>query len=319
MSKIIFAVHRYYPFPGGSENNVRNMAEEMVQRGHDVTVWSPSNQGDQNGVKVTADPSVLFQPSDLVIIHGCGVGPQDFVANNIQNIPSKVMYMVVKPGTSPSHLNALRDSKFIACCTQEDYEFVTHFGVQDKAVNFRYGILESDVVGKKTFRQKYGLPEDSKMILSCGGYWPNKAMKELVVDYKLANIPNSFLVTTGYFNGDPSLIPENSHNVHNVILEDRQDVMDAMASCDYYIMNSFEEGFGMVLLEAMFNKAKCISRNIAGARILYPYVTLYTNSEQLVWMFQNLDMLRYDTEAAYTYVKTNHTAVQMVDDILKVL
>jgi len=59
MSKIVWVVHRYYPYPGGSENNVRNISETMVKTGHDVTVWSPTNMGDQNGVKVTADTSIF--------------------------------------------------------------------------------------------------------------------------------------------------------------------------------------------------------------------------------------------------------------------
>jgi len=37
MKKILYVVHRYAPYPGGSENYVRDMAEETLRRGHDVT------------------------------------------------------------------------------------------------------------------------------------------------------------------------------------------------------------------------------------------------------------------------------------------
>jgi len=40
MKKILYVVHRYAPYPGGSENYVRDMAEETLRRGHDVTVFT---------------------------------------------------------------------------------------------------------------------------------------------------------------------------------------------------------------------------------------------------------------------------------------
>ena len=44
--KILFVVHRYAPYPGGSEYYVQNMAEEMLRRGHDVYVLAPTNKND---------------------------------------------------------------------------------------------------------------------------------------------------------------------------------------------------------------------------------------------------------------------------------
>ena len=73
MAKILFVVHRYYPFPGGSENYVRWMAEEMLGRGHVVAVYSDEHQGDRNGVRVTSARAILQEKWDLIIVHGADV------------------------------------------------------------------------------------------------------------------------------------------------------------------------------------------------------------------------------------------------------
>jgi len=318
MSKIVWVVHRYYPYPGGSENNVRNISETMVKAGHDVTVWAPTNMGDQNGVKVTADTSIFTQPQDLIILHGAGPGPQNFIIQNLQNISSPTLYYIIKPEETPFHIHALNNCTYIAASTPEDYEFVKKYKVEHKTIDVRYGILESEVYGNRTFRDKFNLPKDKKMYLSCGGYWANKAMKELVADFKNAYNDNSFLVTTGYYNGD-NLMPENSENVYNFILEDRTDVLNAMADADYYIMNSFNEGYGLVLLEAMFNKKPWISRYITAAKIFKDRGITYNNSNELISILKNINEYSIDVESNYQFVKNNHTSEHTVNDLLRVL
>ena len=69
--RLLFVVHRYAPFPGGSEVNTQNMAEGMLARKHDVTVLAHEHQGDLNGVKVSNDYNTLLnQKWDLIIVHG---------------------------------------------------------------------------------------------------------------------------------------------------------------------------------------------------------------------------------------------------------
>ena len=46
--RICFVVHRYAPYPGGSEYNVQRMAEECKRRGHNVIVLTGDHQGDFN-------------------------------------------------------------------------------------------------------------------------------------------------------------------------------------------------------------------------------------------------------------------------------
>lgn len=319
MSTIAWVVHRYYPYPGGSENNVRNIAEAMVGLGHQVLVWAPTNQGHQNGVFVTDNYGYLADPSiDLVIIHGAGPGAQNFIINNLEAINKKSIYYIIKPEETPIHIEALNKCTYVAASTPEDYDFVTRHNVLDKTINVRYGVLENEVYGQKTFRHKYGLPTNKKMFLSCGGYWYNKGMKELAADFIKADRKDSFLVTTGY-NHDHNFMPQNSENVYNFILDDHRDVYNAMADADYYVMNSFEEGYGIVLLESMFNKLPWISRRIAAARLFREYGVTYNTSDELVDIIKNLDNNTFAIEEAYDFVKTNHTATQTALDFLEVL
>ena len=98
--KICFAVHRYAPFPGGSESYVQQMAEECVQRHLDVTVVAGEHKGDLNGVRVTNEAEGLLD-KDLVVVHGGDVGVQNFVLSNASRINSPVLYMLIKPSESP--------------------------------------------------------------------------------------------------------------------------------------------------------------------------------------------------------------------------
>ena len=50
MARLLFVVHRYVPFPGGSEYFVRDMAEESLRRGHAVTVLTHWHRGDRSGL-----------------------------------------------------------------------------------------------------------------------------------------------------------------------------------------------------------------------------------------------------------------------------
>ncbi len=95
-ARIMFVVHRYAPFPGGSEYYVRDMAEECVRRGYDVTVLAHEHQGDLNGVKVTNDYNILNQRWNLIVVHGGDVISQNIVHANAYALrKTPVVYMIM--------------------------------------------------------------------------------------------------------------------------------------------------------------------------------------------------------------------------------
>ena len=316
--KICFVVHRYAPFPGGSEYYVQQMAEECVQRLHDVTVVAGEHKGDLNGVRVTSEAHYLHD-QDLVVVHGGDVHVQNFVLANAKNINSPMLYMLIKPSDSQVCVQAMQDVAFIGCSAPEDWEHVKKYGVEHKARKVIHGISPTDCIGTKgRFKKKYGIPEDKMMFLSCGGYWPNKRMIELADAFRQANLENAILVTTGYDNRF-GLMPHASETVIPLMVEDPMDVKDAIADAECYLMNSDSEGFGLVILEAMINKTPWIARNIAGAKLLKDYGTEYETEHQLSAILGIWNHMQTREESAYEYVIKNHLISNTVDDILSLI
>lgn len=321
MAKILYVVHRYAPFPGGSENYVRDMAEETLSRGHEVCVFTGEHQGDWNGVRVTSVVNTLNEPWDLIVVHGGDVGVQDFVLRHAKDIQSPILFMLIVPSESQTYLKAIQECAYIGCSTKEDWDYVIDKGIVEKSKQIRHGIDPKISTGTKGFREKYGITT-RYMFLSCGGYWPNKAMRELVDAFNKVGRDNVTLVLTGYDNRH-GIKPEDSKNVRALMIDDRDEVMSALLEADLYIMHSHKEGFGLVLLESMLNKTPWASRNIAGAKVLKDFGFTYEHDADLVQYMKEFIDAGYITDPtiddAYEFVITNHTIKNTVDDILKLL
>ena len=314
--KLLFVVHRYIPFPGGSECYTAAMAVEALSRGHSVAVFAGEHQGDQNGVRVSNDANILLEPWDLIVVHGGDVAVQNFVLQNTSRIPSPILYMLILPSHSAVCTQALQDCAYIGWSTPDDIAHIKKYGVEQKAVRVRHGVKLEDSVGKSGFKQKYDIK--GTMFLSCGGYWPNKKMRELADLFVRANVEDAVLVTTGYDNR-MQLMPEYvPGQVIPLLIDDKADVLSAIKEADCYLMHSNQEGFGLVILESMLNRTPWISRNIAGAAMLKKYGKTYNRDEELVSMLQSFDRSQFDLDLAEEYALNNHLIKHTVDDIVAV-
>lgn len=313
--RILFVVHRYAPYPGGSENYVRDMAEETLSRGNHVAVFAGTHKGNLNGIHVTSDSNILTQQWDLIVVHGGNINVQDFVLNNSMYIQSPILFMLILPSESNSYANGLQHCKYIGYSTIEDKDFIARKGKQLKAVQVRHGIDPKISTGIEGFRKKHNITT-KYMFLSCGGFWPHKAMNELAECFEKANRHDTTLVLTGYDNRN-NLMPAKRKNILPIMIDDRDEVMSAISEADLYIMHSFEEGFGLVLLESMLNKTPWAARNIAGAKLMKDYGFAYDNDNQLIDYLKTFEGVEDNTiTASYNYMIQNHTIVQTVDDIL---
>lgn len=316
--RLLFVVHRYFPFPGGSEYYVQAMAEEAKSRGHDVAVLSGEHMGDQNGVRVTSEANALLEKWDLIIVHGGDVAVQNFVLQNAKQIQSganasPILYMLILPSNSMICRQAIEDCSYIGWSTLDDITHIKRHGVESKAVRIRHGIKHQDSIGSIGFKEKYGIK--GKMFLSCGGYWPNKKMKELADLFVRANIDDTLLVTTGYDNRMglmPNPVPG---KVLPLLIDDKSDVMSAIREADCYIMHSNQEGFGLVILESMLNRTPWISRHIAGPAMLKEFGKTYNRDEELIALLNNFNDLEFDLDKAEDYILNNHLIKHTVDDI----
>ena len=310
--RILFVVHRYVPFAGGSEYYVRDMAEKMLSRKHEVTVLAHENQGDQNGVTVSNDyNAILNQKWDLIVVHGGDCISQNIIHVNADKITSPVLYMLIKPSESPVCLHGLREHRFIGYSTSMDVEHLKKHNVMEKGRRVRHGIVPEM---RMTFLAE---PKTNKTFVSAGGFWKHKAMGSLAYAFTKANIPNAELHLYGY--GEEHLKPAESHNVRCFYGLPKEDVLMAIANADAYIMNSLEEGFGLVLLEAMMNKTPWYARDIAGAHDMALYGNTYNTEDELIEMLRKFERDEKKVKNAFEYVMANHTIQDTCNDIDDIL
>ena len=309
--RLLFVVHRYYPYPGGSEYYVQNMAEEMLRRRHDVTVLAHEHQGDQNGIIVSNDyNTILNQKWDLIIVHGGDVISQNIIHINADKLRSPVLYLIVKPSDSEVCVNGLKHHRFLGYSTSMDIEYLKKHGVSEKGRRVRHGI-----VPELYFRNI--MNKTKTIFVSAGGFWSHKAMTPLAEAFTKANIPDAELHLYGY--GEKHLMPVENDVVKCFFGMDKTEVLLAINAADAYIMNSYEEGFGLVLLEAMMNKTPWYARAIAGAKDMCYYGTTYNDEQELMELLRNHERNDWKIEDAYDYVMANHTIQDTCNDIEDVL
>jgi glycosyltransferase involved in cell wall biosynthesis len=226
--------------------------------------------------------------------------------------------MIIVPSESNVYQRAIQNVKYLGCSTQEDWEYVKRKSVMRKSVQIRHGIDDKVSVGQKGFREKYGITT-KYMFLSCGGYWPNKAMNELVETFGKVDRKDVTLVLTGYDNRH-QIKPNDTDNVKALMIEDRNEVLSALSEADLYIMHSHKEGFGLVLLESMLNRTPWASREIAGAKVLKEFGFTYTNDDELVDYMQKFKGVRKkQIDDAQEFVTLNHLIKNTVDDIMRLV
>lgn len=310
-ARLLFVVHRYYPFPGGSEYYVRDMAEEALKRGHDVTVLTHEHQGDQNGVKVTSDYNVLNQKWSLIVVHGGDCISQNIVHYNASAISSPVLYMLIKPSESDICLHGLKYHRFLGISTSMDIEHCRKHYALSKVRRVRHG-----VVPERTILPKLWTPRENMVFVSAGGYYPHKAMVPLAEAFEKANISGAELHLYGYGEGP---MPKSSDKVKVNFGSSREKVMSAIANADAYIMNSYEEGFGLVLLESMMNKTPWYARRIAGAQDMKRYGNTYETENELMEMLRKHERIDTNIKDAYDFVMASHTITDTVSDIEDIL
>ena len=314
---ILYVVHRYAPFPGGSENYVKDMAEETLRRGHFVAVLAGEHEGDLNGVHVTSNPHILMEHWDLIVVHGGDVAAQNFVLERADKLGGPVMYLLILPSNSPVCVSALHKAKYLGCSTIADWRHVKAYNAVDRAVTVRHGINVQESVGDLGFRELFGITT-RYMILSSGGYWPNKGFNELIEVFNSVGRTDMTLVLTGYDNRH-QLMPEESQYVKPFLFTYRSDMLSALRCADLYVLNSTSEGFGLVLLEAMLNGTPWVARNIAGAETLREFGVVYDTKDQLMDYLKNFQGVEKGQLAiCQKYVIASRQIRDTVSDILRV-
>ncbi|MEX0597335.1 MAG: glycosyltransferase family 4 protein [Candidatus Paceibacterota bacterium] len=312
MSKILYVVHRAYPYPGGSEFFTHDMAKECVKRKHQVTTLAQDIKLEEcDGIKFTDNYNLLLQEWDLIVVHGSDVVSQNIVHANAYSIKSPVLYMIIKPSDSLYSRNGIKFHNYLGYSTTADIEHLNNYNVSQKLRRVRHGIDPKNTIAKKNkFRKKYDITT-KKLVVSAGGFYPHKGFDSLIIPFNKNEVPDTTLCLFGY--GMEENAPDETENIKVFKGFDKWVIMEAIADADLYVMNSYEEGFGLVLLEAMMNKTPWAARDIAGAHDMKDYGIVYQDENELEKILN--DIPNVDVDYNFNYAMTNHNIKNTVDDI----
>lgn len=314
--RILLVVHRFYPYPGGSEINTYRMAKECASRGLDVSVYTAQHQGEVDGIRVSSDPKIVLDEYDLLVVHGADCYNQDHVHK--LDIKSPVLYLLVKPSKSKTALLGMKKSKYLGCGSLADFKYACDLGYSDKVVRVPYGIPYSDL-GTPGFKNDYGIKTD-RIFMSAGGFWKHKGFKELYDAFLEADISDTTLCLFGY-HGKPDDIKE-TEKVRIFTSPPDRVVHSAMCDSDLLIMNSTAEGFGLVILEAMMSRTHWAARPVGGIskeKSVYTeyckYGSIYSSKSELINVMRNFKVDGGLSDRAFNFYLNNHHIKHTVDAI----
>jgi glycosyltransferase involved in cell wall biosynthesis len=307
-------VHRTHPYNGGSEYNVKIISESMVKNGYDVTVLTECGS-DYNGVKVTFDKNELFSNKyDWIIIHGNDMPIQDFALLNILKIKAKTLYWMIKPSFGETAKLGFNHATLIGWETTFDLKHILNtygYKIFNKCRYIRYAVDLNNCFGKKETKKN-----SIRQIISCGGFAEHKGFNEIIEAFQELKLKNCKLILTGYI-GTP---PPCSENVDVKLIESRQDYLDILSNSDLYVMNGYNEGFGLVLYDAMINKIPWISRNIVPAAYdMAQFGKLYSSKEELKILLQFYFPKNNIVEQGYEYILKSGCVEHMTKDFTSIL
>jgi len=234
---------------------------------------------------------------------------QDYALLNIKKIKAKTLYWIIKPSDSESAINGFKHATAIGWGTSYDFNHALKYNCAAKAKHIRYSVDLNDCFGTKSTHNDF-------VFLSSGGFGAHKGFCDLIDIFTELNVPNTKLILTGYI-GDPPI--STNKNIEVFKINNRLDYLNILANADVYIMNSYSEGFGLVLLDAMINKIPWISRDIAGATDMKQYGNIYSSNQELKKLILNYKHDQNKIEAAYDYILNEKTINCMVKDFYSIL
>lgn len=328
MAKILYVVHRYAPFPGGSEYNTQRMAESSKSLGHEVVVLSPTNQGDYNGIKVVSDFSVLETKWDAIIVHG-DASAQNTVHQLGDTLNSPILYLMIRAHDDPIVRIAMKNAKWIGCATSEDRELVDKLCYNDKRIDIDYSIGTAPVLDRKTaqLKEKFSVSRDV-VYLSCGGFAPHKGFSNLVEAFCKLQRDDVELVLAGYDlgHGFPDYIKygiEHNKKIQAFYLENPADVYELMSISDLLIWNSEfgSEGYGLVLLESMYMKCNWIGKDMVMGHDLHAagFGKVYKTNEELLFLLEEFQYNEDEAIKARKYIEDTHLQLNTTKKMLELI
>lgn len=288
MAKILITVHKFWPSVGGLQRLSYNLAKRLVQRGHSVTVCTSHSEDRPaleyvEGILVKRFRRIWMGPwwpdatmpgmakslleSRYDIIHSfdlwnfhsllastlTSVSRTPFVLNSILH-PTYSLYKE----TFGKLICRSADAVVVQC--QQERQNIIGYANLNKVFVVPCGIdsnLFSRLRDDQTFRRKYRMEPDDKLVIYVGSVSGNKSALDLVnLMPKVVNMVDRarlIMVARGS-NLDRlrqhAAIKGVSDRVTVLGKVDEEDLLQAYATADLFAFPSKNESFGIVLVEA---------------------------------------------------------------------
>ena len=294
--KILHVIQYFTATKGGSVFNVYNLSKYLSRRGHEVTIFTTENEFDPEFAATLHPVKVVPFKSYLGFLRyspAMGVALDDTIKNfdvvhlnnywSYQNlvasrsaIKHKVPYVLSPHGSLPIMMKGyarkilferlfgnkiLNNASKIVAVSEMEYKQVISKGVlPEKALVIPNAVdlLEDTQCEKGTFRRKFGIGKDEKIVLFLARIHPIKGVDLLVrAFYELTKIRSDVrLVIAG---PDENFLPQVLKEIENFGIMDKvvitgplygKDKFAAYMDADIYVLPSRYEIFAISILEA---------------------------------------------------------------------
>lgn len=287
MARILFCTWQYHPVAaGGAERQARLQAEELVRRGHEVTVVCPRapgvTGGEVGGVRVVrlrrmrgTIPRRLTYFANLfrfVLQHG---GRFDVVHVHLANLQADAVVAAARVRGLPTHVKVansgihgetrrlermarvtrwygLKHADSVQALSHETASELARIGVPpERVVPIPNGVpLPATRGGRSEARRELDLPDDRGIVLYAGRFARYKGLGDLVDAWRLLSPEGWCLVLVGEEAVDDpyGAIPE----LPGLLVRPwAREVQTYLEAADVFVLPSHSEGMSNALLEAM--------------------------------------------------------------------
>jgi glycosyltransferase involved in cell wall biosynthesis len=290
--KILFCTWNYYPAPaGGAERQARLQAEELVRRGHRVTVMCPQMPGfgsaEINGVRVARlrrlykrrGQRISYLASILLFV-ARRLRRFDVVHIHLANLQTDVIVPLAQLFRVPVYAKVacggeagevyrlrvpamitrwygLRHATRVQALSQEIVDELASIGVRrDRIVRVPNGLdllgfAPVDADERQRLRAELELPADSVLFLFVGRFAQYKGIEDLLAAWSAADLENAHLVLVGSATETDKPIGEFETPETVIVRDYTNSIVEYLGAADAFVYPSYTDGMSNAVLEAL--------------------------------------------------------------------
>ena len=331
----IAMVGQFPPHFGGVGVHIHTLSKKLVEEGHEVFVITYPHKEirDIDGIHVIGTKGInlpgirglmfknnakkeledLIKKEDIDIIHGHYLFPAGAAAVEVGNKHNIKTYVTAhgsdmfelyksKPFMRPTIKKVLKNADGIFAVSKALRQEIIATGVSGIAEKTKLSwnsvdISKFSLKDDDSFKKEFGL-FDKPIVLFVGNLIKRKNVGALLEAKKIAK-SDYYLVIVGDGPLSKKLRKKvEDENISDVIFTgSRTDVENIIPNCDFLVLPSFSESFGLVLIEALACGKPVIGSDVGGiSEIINEDVGLLVNPNDISLISNSIDRLVDDEE-----------------------